>query len=160
MIIRQASGSDIGLLVNVIRSSFRDVAERFNLTVKNCPKNLAFCTNQRVKDDFERGLRYCILEQNDKACGCVALEEAGPDFCYLGRLAVLPGYRRKGLGAALVNHVFEQAKKIGMQRVEIGIIDKDTKLKSWYKKFGFVQKSTKRFKHLPFLVAFMYKELR
>jgi len=26
-------------------------------------------------------------------------------------------------------------------------------------KFGFVQKSTKKFDHLPFIVAFMYKEL-
>jgi len=89
----------------------------------------------------------------------VALEEADPDVCYLGRLSVLPRHRRKGYGEALVNYIFDQAKTIGYRRVEIGIISKHRKLKNWYKKFGFVQKGTKKFDHLPFTVAFMYKKL-
>ena len=103
-------------------------------------------------------MRYYILEDNGRACGCVALEKAGPDVCYLGRLAVLPEHRNKGFGQALVNHLFEQAKKIDIRRVEIGLISKHRKLKAWYKKLGFIQIRTKKFDHLPFIVAFMYKE--
>ncbi len=159
MNIREANETDIGVLVTLIRNSFRDVAERFELTVENCPKNLAFCTEEQIKTDFKKGLKYYILEENGQACGCVALEKAGPDFCYLGRLAVLPKHRRNGYGKALINHIFEQARKIGVQRVEIGMIAKDRKLKNWYRKFGFIKKGTKRFDHLPFTVAFMYREL-
>jgi GNAT superfamily N-acetyltransferase len=72
---------------------------------------------------------------------------------------VLPEHRNKGLGEALVKYLFKQAKMNGIRRVEIGIISKHRKLKKWYKKFGFVQKGTKKFDHLPFIVAFMYKEL-
>jgi hypothetical protein len=43
--------------------------------------------------------------------------------------------------------------------VEIGIISEDIELKDWYGKFGFVQKSTRKFDHLPFIVAFMFVEL-
>ena len=159
MVIKEANEADMGVLVTLIRSSFRDVGQRFELTIENCPKFVGFCAKERVKKDFEKGLRYYILEENDQACGCVALEKAGPDFCYLGRLAVLPGHRKKGYGKALVNHIFEQARALGSQRVEIGIISKDRKLKNWYRKFGFVQKGTRKFDHLPFIVAFMSVKL-
>ena len=159
MIIRDANKADIDTLVTLLRNSFRDVAERFELTIENCPKNLAFCTKERVKNDFDRGLRYYILEKDDQPCGCVAIEKAGPDVCYLERVAVLPEHRRKGYGKALVNHIFDQAGKNGAQKVEIGIISEDTKLKNWYMKFGFVRKATKEFDHLPFIVAFMAAEI-
>ena len=146
-------------MVALLLDSFRDVGEKFALTVENCPNFAGFNAKERVEADFEKGLRYYILEEEGKACGCVALEKAGPDLCYLGRLAVLPEHRNKGFGQALVNHLFEQARKMGIRRVEIGLISKHRKLKKWYKKFGFVQKSTKKFDHLPFIVAFMYKEL-
>jgi N-acetylglutamate synthase-like GNAT family acetyltransferase len=155
MIIRQANEADIDTLVNLLRSSFSDVAERFELTIENCPKNLAFCTKERVKSDLERGLRYYILEKDGQHHGCVAIEKASPDVCYLERIAVLPQYRRKGYGKKLVNHIFDQAKKNGAKKLEIGIISEDTKLKNWYMKFGFVQKGTKKFDHLPFVVAFL-----
>jgi N-acetylglutamate synthase-like GNAT family acetyltransferase len=159
MIIRDANKADIDTLVTLLRSSFRDVAERFELTIENCPKNLAFCTKERVKSDLARGLIYYILEKDDQPFGCVAIEKAGPDVCYLERLAVLPQHRRKGYGKALANHIFDQAGKNGAQKIEIGIISEDTKLKNWYMKFGFVQKATKEFDHLPFIVAFMSAEI-
>ena len=122
MTIREANEGDIGTLVTLLRESFRDVAERFELTVENCPKNLAFCTDQRIKGDIERGLSYYILEQDDRPCGCVALEKASPEVCYLERLAVLPEHRRKGYGKMLVEHIFDKAAENGSQHVDIGII--------------------------------------
>ena len=159
MKIRKAKKSDKDVLTALIRDSFRDVAEKFSLTAESCPKFPAFDAKERIAGDFEKGLKFYILEEKDRACGCVALEKAGPDLCYLGRLAVLPEHRNKGYGHALVNHLFEQAGKIGIRRVEIGIISKHRKLKNWYRKFGFTQSRTRKFEHLPFTVAFMYKEL-
>jgi N-acetylglutamate synthase-like GNAT family acetyltransferase len=159
MVIRDANEADVSILVTLLRESFRDVAERFGLTVDNCPKNLAFCTDQRIKGDIERGLSFYILEQDDRPCGCVALEKASPDVYYLERLAVLPEHRRQGYGEALVGQIFDQARRNGAERLEIGIIAEDTELRDWYGKFGFVPKSTKRFDHLPFVVAFMSAEL-
>jgi N-acetylglutamate synthase-like GNAT family acetyltransferase len=159
MNIRQANEADMVILVNLLRNSFRDVAERFELTEENCPKLLAFCTNKRIKSDLGKGLTYYILEKDAQPCGCVALEKANPDVCYLMRLAVLPEHRGKGYGKALVNHIFDQAGKVGARRVEIAMISKDRKLKNWYRKFNFVQKGTKKFDHLPFVVAFMSAEV-
>jgi N-acetylglutamate synthase-like GNAT family acetyltransferase len=159
MIIRQADKSDIRLLLSILRNSFRDIAKKFGLTIENCPRYIAFYTEERLAGDFERGMKYYVLEENGTACGCVALEKAGPEVCYLGRLAVLPEHRNKRFGTALVNHLFERARQTGAKRVEIGMISKDRRLKNWYRRFGFIQKGTKKFDHLPFTVAFMYREL-
>jgi N-acetylglutamate synthase-like GNAT family acetyltransferase len=159
MVIRNAEKTDKEVLIALIRNSFIDVAEKFSLTAESCPKFPAFNAKERVEGDFEKGLKYYILEENGRTCGCVALEKASSDLCYLGRLAVLPEHRNKGFGQALVNHLFEQAQKLDIRRVEIGIISKHWKLKNWYKKFGFIEKGTKKFDHLPFNVAFMYREL-
>ena len=159
MVIKEASKTDISILADVLRKSFAGVAERFNLNVENCPKNLAFCTDQRIEDDFARGTEFYLLEDERQTCGCVALEYAKPDVCYLERLAVLPGHRKKGFGKTLVNHIFDMVREMGLQRVEIGVISEHSELKDWYKKSGFVQKNTKKFEHLPFIVTFMFVEL-
>ena len=159
MVIRQANKSDISILLTLLRDSFKEVAKRFDLTVKNCPKYVAFYTKERLASDFEKGMKYYILLQDNRPCGCIALEQASPDVCYLGRLAVLPRHRNKGYGKALVNHILDRAQEIGVKRVELGMISKERKLKNWYRKFGFVNKGTKKFDHFPFTVAFMYKEL-
>lgn len=159
MIIRDAEKVDRDVLITLIRDSFRDVAEKFALTAESCPKFPAFNAKERVEGDFEKGMKYYILYEDNMPCGCIALEKASPDLCYLGRLAVLPEHRNKGFGQALVDHLFEQARKFDIRRVEIGIISKHRKLKNWYRKLGFIEKGIKKFDHLPFNVAFMYREL-
>ncbi|MFC1794784.1 GNAT family N-acetyltransferase [Planctomycetota bacterium] len=159
MVIRQANKADIDVLVTLLRRSFRDVAKRFGITEKNNPGSLAFCTNDRVENDLKKDLTYYVLEKDGRPCGCVALERAKPGVCYLMRLAVLPGHRGKGYGKMLVHHILEKAHTTGARRVEIAMISKDRKLKNWYKKLSFIQKSTKKFDHLPFTVAFMYREI-
>ena len=87
------------------------------------------------------------------------IRDAGPDLCYLERLAVLPESRRKGFGKALVEHVFVRVKQLSAKQISIGIISKQTELKHWYLKIGFVEGTTKEFPHLPFLVTFLTYEL-
>ena len=156
--LRKAGNHDLSLLATLIRDSYSDVAERFGLTSENCPKHPSNCTEGWIKRDFDRGVVYYILERNRTPIGCVALEIAGPDLCYLERLAVLPAYRRSGFGKMLVEHIFDQAKTSKINRVSIGIISEQTELKSWYRKLGFIDGETKEFSHLPFLVTFMTYE--
>ncbi len=159
MTIRPAHTDDIQTLVSLLRRACAAVARRFGLTEENCPKSPAFYTEDRARADFERSVQYYILEDDAEARGCVALEQAKPEVGYLERLAVLPEYRSKGYGSALVRHVFAQAQAIGLKRIGIGIIFEDARLREWYRRFGFVETGTKAFDHLPFIVGFMEKEL-
>ena len=104
---------------------------------------------------MEKGARYFVLDAEGISCGCVALEPASPEVCYLERLAVLPPQRRRGYGKALVDRVLHEAKELGAQHVDIGIIAEHTELREWYRKIGFVEQTTATFPHLPFQVLFM-----
>ena len=153
--IREANSTDMSLVSGLIRESFRDVARRFGLTLENCPKHPSNCTDEWIENDFARGVTYYILETNRTEVGCVALEKANSDLCYLERLGVLPEARQNGFGRSLVDHVISQATLFRAKQISIGIIGDDTELKRWYQRIGFVEGETKEFEHLPFLVTFM-----
>jgi N-acetylglutamate synthase-like GNAT family acetyltransferase len=154
MNIRIASRNDIPLITKLIRTSFRSVAERFDLTEANCPRHPSRCTDEWVCRDFDAGRDYFILE-DEKPVGCVALEAASGGVFYLERLAVLPDKRRCGHGSALVRHIFGEARRRGGAAINIGIIDEQQELKQWYETFGFRLTGSKVFPHLPVTVAFM-----
>ena len=157
--IRKANSADITLLSSIIRKSFRDVAVKFGLTPENCPKHPSNCTDDWITKDFARGVIYYLLERNGMPAGCVAIEKATNDRCYLERLAVLPEERRKGFGNLLVNQILDTAKAWGLKLIRIGIIAEQTDLKMWYQKIGFKEGETKEFDHLPFCVCFMTYEI-
>jgi N-acetylglutamate synthase-like GNAT family acetyltransferase len=153
--IRKATTADVPRLVEIIQTAFQDVALRFGLTVENCPKHPSNCQEAWITSALEKGVRYFILDSEGVSCGCVALEQADPETCYLERLAVLPPQRRRGYGRALVLHALAEAKELGVYRVDIGIIAAHTELRDCYRKIGFVDQRTAGFSHLPFQVLFM-----
>jgi len=157
--IRVAVRDDIPMLTHLIREANRDVAERFHLTSENAPKHTSNCQNDWIETAMNKGIVFYLLKCGQTPCGCVAMEHARPELCYLERLAVLPEYRRRGFGEALVKHVFHEARQRHIQRVEIGTIAEHVELMRWYEKLGFTLKETRNFPHLPFQVAFMGIEL-
>jgi N-acetylglutamate synthase-like GNAT family acetyltransferase len=153
--IRICTKEDTQVLVETIRRSFQDVAERFGLTQENAPSHPSNCTVDWIRKDMERGVTYFAIKNKNHVVGCVALERANSEVCYLERLAVLPDQRRRGFGKALVKHVLSEAKLFEVHSVSIGIIAEQTELKNWYTGLGFVEGESKEFPHLPFLVTFM-----
>ena len=157
--IKTATINDGAVLSDLIRKSYRDVAQRFDLTPENCPKHPSNCTDDWIRNDFARGISYFIIEHNGRPAGCAALEIPEPALGYLERLAVLPAHRCQGIGRRLADHVFNRAKASGVKKISIGIIAAQTDLKRWYQEIGFMEGETKEFEHLPFLVTFMIYHL-
>ena len=157
--IRTCTKEDTLVLVETIRRSFQDVAERFGLTQENAPRLPSNCTVDWIQKDMERGVTYFVVEKENHVVGCVALELTNSKVCYLERLAVLPDQRGRGFGKTLVNHVLSKAKLLGVHYVNVGIIAEHTELKNWYKGIGFVEGESKEFPHLPFRVTFMSYEV-
>jgi diamine N-acetyltransferase len=158
--IRTCTNEDILVLVETIQRSFQDVAKRFGLTQENAPRHPSNCTLDWVQKDMARGVTYFVIENETYVVvGCVALELANSEICYLERLAVLPDQRQRGFGKTLVTHVLSKAKHLGVHCVNIGIIAEHTELKNWYKGIGFVEGESKEFPHFPFRVTFMSYEV-
>jgi ribosomal protein S18 acetylase RimI-like enzyme len=157
--IRPAAGPDAALLADIIRRSFRDVAERFGLTMENCPSHSSYYTTDRARGDLRRGMEYYLAEWNGQAAGCAGIDTSIRESWHLERLAVLPEARRRGIGASLVRHVLRLAADNGAREVTIGIIAQNTELLRWYERLGFVTVETRWFAHLPFEVMFLKKKI-
>jgi len=153
--IRTASIHNAKILANIIRASHMDVAQKFNLTLENCPKHPSNCAADWIEKDFKRGVKYYIFEHSGLAKGCIALEHANADVCYIERLSVLREYRSNGFGRKLVDHAIDTAKDLGAKEISIGTIAEFTQLNEWYKKIGFIEGEIKQFDHLPFQVLLM-----
>ncbi len=158
--IKEANILNAKLISNIIRASHKDVAQKFNLTLENCPKHPSNCTVDWIEDDFDRGVKYYIFENSGIAKGCVALEHANNDVCYIERLSVLREYRSNGYGKKLVSYAIEEAKKSGVKEISIGTIAEFTQLNDWYQNIGFIKVEVKEFDHLPFQVLLMRYELK
>ncbi len=159
MNILQANLDNAEQLAYIISQANKEVAKQFNINRDNNPKHPSFYTKEWVLADFDRGEEYFLFQQGNGFVGCVAFEQPNADTAYLNRLAVLPNYQHRGIGKALVNHIFEYAKAKNIKEVSIGIIAEHQVLKQWYHDIGFIEVGTKKFEHLPFDVTFMRYDL-
>ena len=148
--------------VPVIQKSFYTVADELGLTVQNCPTNPAFLEESDLLKRKEKNnvSMYGLFNECDQI-GFVALERPSPDSTvfYLERLAVLPEYRHKGYGRLLMDYAFEIVKKNDCEKISIGIINENVRLKNWYVDYGFKELEIKQYPHLPFDVCFLEKEV-
>ena len=155
MNIREANKTDISAITTVMQKSYATVAQKYGLNSENCPKHPSNCSIEWIEGDFARGVRYFVIASGNEIFGCIALEKASEQTCYLERLAVIPAKRNKGAGLMLANYFIKRATEMGINKIGIGIISKQEELKNWYEKIGFTETSRKTFNHLPFEVAFM-----
>jgi N-acetylglutamate synthase-like GNAT family acetyltransferase len=155
VLIRKAGSTDVPLLTRLIRESFATVAQEMGLTPENCPRHPSNCTEDWVVEALAKGITYWVLEQDGEAVGCVALEAGEDGVGYLGRLCVRPSHRRRGHGRRLVEHLFAEASRRRMRRVDLGMIAENAALRRWYRERGFAEVEEKVFDHLPFTVLYM-----
>jgi ribosomal protein S18 acetylase RimI-like enzyme len=137
------------------------VAKELNLTRENAPTNPAFLTMKKLLESIEKNVEFFIACENNKICGCVGIQQGKEEGeYYIERLAVLPAFRHRQYGKKLLDKAIEEIKMRNCKYISIGIINENIRLKKWYLDYGFIEKGTKRFEHLPFTVCFMGIDLK
>ena len=148
-------------LLFVIQESFSTVSNELNITKENAPTNPAFLTMEKLLESIEKNVDFYIASDNNKICGSVGIQPGKEeDEYYIERLAVLPEYRHKQYGKKLLDKAIKEIKLRKGKYISIGIIDENTLLKNWYLDYGFIEKGTRHFEHLPFTVCFMGIDLK
>lgn len=147
--------------VCVIKSSFVTVADALGFTPDNAPRFTAFATTEdRLKYQMFVGKKPMFAYfDGDVIAGYYSLTLNDKGECELNNLCVLPGYRHKGIGSALLDHAFQTAKDLQCIKMNIGIVEENTVLKAWYESFGFIHRGTKKFDHFPFTCGYLDKML-
>jgi ribosomal protein S18 acetylase RimI-like enzyme len=143
----------------IIRQSFKTVADEFNLTKESVPTNGAFLEDEKLFEEYRRGVKMFGLFEGETQIGFVALERNDGETFFLEKLAVLPAHRHKGGGKILMDYAKRYVSDSGGKAISIGIINENKRLLEWYKAYGFAEMGIKKFPHLPFTVCFMKLEI-
>jgi predicted N-acetyltransferase YhbS len=61
-----------------------------------------------------------IIEDNGRLIGSMFCEREGEDALYIGRLAVAPEWRGRGVAGALVEAAKDEARRAGFARITLG----------------------------------------
>ncbi len=111
--------------------------------------------NPLIKYAAPTGALYIAIV-NNKAVGCIALQQLPNNNCEMKRLYVKPNYRKHKIGEALVVKIIEEAKTIGYNTMKLDTLTKLEPAIKLYEKFGFVH--TNAYYNNP-LINVVYMEL-
>ena len=89
----------------------------------------------------------CLLLalMKETTAGCVALRKLSTNICEMKRLFVKPGFRGKGIGKALAEHIICKGKKIGYHRMRLDTVPSMANARSLYRSLGFQKIDPYRF---------------
>ncbi len=114
IILRTATETDTQQVLALILDAFEEYRG-----VLNPPSGAHRETSDTIRKKLSEGGGFiaCI---GDQAAGCV-LYEPESDALYLGRLAVLPDYRKQGVAHALVEAVEKRARELNLPKVTLSV---------------------------------------
>lgn len=153
--IRAVETVELDRCAAVLRAGFADPAAEFGLTPENCRTNAAFMQADWLRVQHERGNAMYGLYVEGELCGFAQWQVRRQGGAELKNLCVLPACRHAGYGKQLVRHCMEAARAAGQERMHIGIIQENVRLRAWYEGCSFVHTGTAVFEHLPFTVGYM-----
>jgi ribosomal protein S18 acetylase RimI-like enzyme len=154
-LIRQIQKDEIEKCVQVIIKSFGTVAQEFNLTQENCPGHTSFMKVEKLYKQYDEGRPMFAYLDSGIIVGYFSLCKNDDRSFELDNLAVLPEHRHKGYGREMIIFAMGKVREMGSNKMTIGIIEENTKLRNWYIDLGFICIGTRKYNTLPFTVEFM-----
>jgi ribosomal protein S18 acetylase RimI-like enzyme len=129
--IQSASDADAATIVKILHEAFREYDG-----VLNPPSGVRNESADTVRAKMQTG-QWLLAYSDGRAVGCVWCEPRD-GFMYLGRLAVLPAQRGRGIGNALIDSVEARAKNAGFTRVRLGVRTALHEMRAAYERRGYV----------------------
>ena len=121
------NNQDFIQLCNLLEKEHLEVIKEQRSPNGNCLNNL---------DKF----KIVFVAYDDlKSVGCLAMKDKIDDVIEVGRLYVLPEYRKNGIASMLFNNVFDEAKKLNAKRIILDTYKKFEAAIRLYKKLGFYE---------------------
>ena len=65
-----ATVNDAGLIAFIVSEANKDIAQQFNINIKNAPKHPSFCTKSWIQSEFERGGTSFLYRDGNSRVGC------------------------------------------------------------------------------------------
>lgn len=131
----EASAADAGRLSRLIISAFSSYEIQLD-PPSSALKETPGAIREKLKTH-----RAAIAESSGATIGCVLFTQEDGDALYIGRLAVDPAWRRRGVARALIAHAEAEARRRGLGRLRIQVRIPLVGNQALFKSCGFVEVS-------------------
>ena len=85
----------------------------------------------------EQGYYYLAVRDNGELCGYIAIKPESGDRLFLSKLYLRSDKRGRGIGAEMLERVFEEGRALGKERVYLTVNKHNDRAIAVYKKTGF-----------------------
>ena len=160
--IKEISKNEFAECVNVIKKSFQTVADEFGFTIENAPRFTAFATTVErsfYQLEYEHRLMMAYFSDEGKILGYYSIQFLENNECELNNLCVLPEFRHKKIGEALLEDAVARANSKNCTKMKIGIVEENTVLRCWYEKQGFIHTHCEKYDFFPFTCGYMERNI-
>jgi GNAT superfamily N-acetyltransferase len=134
VLARDATPADADRLAVLISAAYR-VEDFFKVGDRIDPAG--------VLEKMRHG-RFVVLEDGASLAGGVYIEVHGR-IGYFGLLSISPSRQKQGLGARLIELAESACREEGCTEMEIEVVNLRTELPPFYRRFGYVEQSTRPF---------------
>ncbi|HZS94640.1 MAG TPA: GNAT family N-acetyltransferase, partial [Chloroflexota bacterium] len=114
IVVRRAALEEAALVHQIMVEAFAEYAETLP-----APSGALRETPADVEKIMARG--GAVLAWDGSQPVGSARFEPGDGFLYVGRVAVLPAYRRRGIGREMMRFIEIDAARAGFRRIELGV---------------------------------------
>jgi ribosomal protein S18 acetylase RimI-like enzyme len=129
MLIRPYGDHDLAAMLGIIKAAFK---EHEGKVVP--PPSAAHKTLEILKAELQKADAF--VAELPELVGCVIYEIKG-NALYLGRLAVLPAYRKRGIGTALIGAVEAKARALKLDELQLSVRFPLYEQQALYQSLGF-----------------------
>lgn len=140
--LRPATEADIPAILALTQAAYAPYTGRIDP-----PSGVLRETSDGVRHSLERG-GIIVAQAQDTLVGAVRYQPHA-DHVYLGRLAVLPVWQRRGIGRRLIAAVEEWTLLLGLDEVRLNVRLELTENHALYKRLGYVEDGLEAFSHAP-----------
>lgn len=113
--IEEGSVADCADFLAVVLAAFAEYKNKLN------PESSVFReTVDTLEAKWREGYRFVIARIEGEMVGCLFYAPQGRDM-YLGRLAVLPAYQKRGIARMMIEHVVQVARAEGFERLILSV---------------------------------------
>jgi GNAT superfamily N-acetyltransferase len=128
--VREATVADVPALLGLVHAAFEQYRGRLDP-----PSGAHRETEATLRSALAAG-GALLANADDTPVGCVFYHRDG-ERVDLGRLSVLPAFRRHGIGQMLTGEVERRARALGVPRVELGVRLALPSLRAYYERCGY-----------------------